>query len=189
MGQRNKKYTQEEFVQLLKSKQPDVDVVGVYMGAHKPILLHCQKHDIYYSQHPSKALIGQSGCDICATIKGKRHRKTHDTFVKELYELSPTIEILSLYINNNEHVKCRCRTCEHEWSASPSNLLAGKGCIKCSTIRGTMKRTKCHEDFLRDLKQIDNTIMPLEEYVNAFTNFVPCIACFTMDSLSISALI
>lgn len=50
----------------------------------------------------------------------------------------------------------------HEWKAHPSNILAGHGCPIC-----TGKGSKTHEQYLQQLKDIDATVTPKEEYRTA----------------------
>ena len=178
MGSNNKKYTQEEFVFKLKQIQPDVSVLGTYNGTHTPILLYCNKHNTEFYQRPSKALIGQCGCNICAVKKGKRYKKTHEQFLLEMSEKNSQVKVLSQYIGDHIQVKCECVNCGEKWDATPNNLLKGKGCKKCGHKNSTKKRTKTHEDFVKELQLITDTIIPLEEYQQALTKIkFQCLEC------------
>jgi predicted nucleic acid-binding Zn-ribbon protein len=75
-------------------------------------------------------------------------------------------------------VKCECVNCGEKWNATPNNLLKGKGCKKCGHKNSTKKRTKTHEDFVKELQLITDTIIPLEEYQQALTKIkFQCLEC------------
>lgn len=62
-------------------------------------------------------------------------KMTHNEFVERMYEVNENIEIISVYSNYTEKVKCRCKKDGYEWQSLPSELLRGKGCTVCSGKR------------------------------------------------------
>ena len=99
-------------------------------------------------------------------------RLTHEEFMEKFYEKNENaenIEILGEYINNRTKIKCKCKIDEYEWEARPSDLLNNHGCPKCGIKSRVEKRSKTHEDFINELKEINNDIEVLEKYVNAIT--------------------
>jgi hypothetical protein len=67
-------------------------------------------------------------------MKAKRNtqRKLHTTFVLELSNVNPNIEILTEYKSSKDDILLRCNICNHEWNAKPNALLNCTGCPVCS---------------------------------------------------------
>ena len=92
-------------------------------------------------------------------------RLTHEEFMEKFYvknENAENIEILGEYINNRTKIKCKCKIDGYEWEATPNNLLNGTGCHKCKSN----KEKKTHKEFINELKEINDDIEILGEYVN-----------------------
>lgn len=95
-------------------------------------------------------------------------KKTFEEFVIELQEKNPNIQLLSdYYINSRTKLLFKCKVCGHEWETIPNTLLLGHGCPSCGTEIAKKKTTKTNQQFIEELKWIDNTIIPLGSYHNA----------------------
>ena len=93
---------------------------------------------------------------------------THEEFMEKFYaknKNAENIEILGIYINKRTKIKCKCKIDGYEWETTPSNLLKGTGCPKCKD----KKYTKTHEEFIKEMKEINPNIEILGEYVNKRT--------------------
>ena len=55
----------------------------------------------------------------------------------KIAELNPVVEILGARDGDPSKVVCRCKRCDHQWSAATTRILAGKGCPKCDRKSGT----------------------------------------------------
>ena len=91
---------------------------------------------------------------------------THEEFMEKFYvknKNAENIEILGEYVNNRTKIKCRCKIDGYEWEVVPNSLLNGQGCPKCAG------RNKTTEDFINELKEINDNIEILGEYVGALT--------------------
>lgn len=91
-------------------------------------------------------------------------RKTHEEFVSDLKGVTDEITVIGSYINSKEKIEVKCNKCGHEWLAAPSNLLNGNKCPKCY---GTPKKT--NDEFLKEIKDNNYNLVPLEEYIDAKT--------------------
>ncbi|MBP3707095.1 MAG: zinc-ribbon domain-containing protein [Clostridia bacterium] len=95
--------------------------------------------------------------------------------MKEFYEKNKNaeyIEFLSKYNGYDESIDCKCKVCRHEWSTTPHSLLSDKGCPICSKKRRIEKRTKTHEDFMKEFYEKNihaNDINILSKYINSNT--------------------
>lgn len=75
-------------------------------------------------------------------MSSRRIRKTHEEFINELFEVSPHIEVLGKYVGAREKVLVRCNIHNCEYSATPDNLLHGKGCKMCAIEKSAKSRRK-----------------------------------------------
>ena len=84
--------------------------------------------------------------------------KTHETFTQQMSAINPKIQILGEYFRDNIHIPCKCLTCFHVWSASPSNLLRKRGCPNCRTLKfvatNRLDRTQAEERILKNFSTI-----------------------------------
>lgn len=78
-------------------------------------------------------------------------RKTNEQFQEEFARVGTPIDLLSPYVNSTTKIACRCRMCGYEWEAVPPSLLRGSGCNKCADKTRSAKRTKTHEQFVKEL--------------------------------------
>lgn len=93
-------------------------------------------------------------------------RKTHEEFICELAEISPTITVKGIYINANTRIDVKCEKCGYEWMPLPSSLVNAKsGCPRCAKEYRAGLQRKTHKQFLDELMRrgIDS-IEVLEEY-------------------------
>ena len=94
-------------------------------------------------------------------------RLTHEEFMKKFYaknKSAENIEILGEYVNNRTKIKCKCKIDNYIWETTPNCLLSGRGCPKCSG-----KVRKNTEYFINEMKEINDNIEILGEYVNSRT--------------------
>ena len=81
-------------------------------------------------------------------------QKTHDEFVKEVYDLvGDEYTVLSQYVTNSTKIKFRhnCENCDnYEYEIAPSSFTsAKKRCVKCRKIRNSISHNiKAHEKFV-----------------------------------------
>ena len=100
-------------------------------------------------------------------------RKTHEQFIAEMNEVNKNIEILTKYEKCSIKVKCRCKICGFEWWSTPDNLLQGKGCKECHFNKLKFLQTKSHEQFVKEVYEINKNIEILNNYTGA-KNKVEC---------------
>ena len=64
-----KKKTHAEYVAELAKINPDIEVVGIYMGANVKIPHRCKKHNVVWDIAPTHALTKGYGCAECKSEK------------------------------------------------------------------------------------------------------------------------
>lgn len=96
-------------------------------------------------------------------------KKTHEEYVKQVYEINPNIDVIGMYINYNTKVKHRCKIDGYEWFAFPGNILRGHGCSECMKKMLHYKFAKTNDDYVREVANVNPDIEVLEEYINTNT--------------------
>lgn len=170
-----KKKTQEEFLQEMEVKHPELEVMGEYTGNHNKVLIKCKICGTEFSSLPCNMVSKKlSGCPYCATIKlHNKQRKTHEQFISEMKEINPNLVVISEYKGAHKKIQLRCNVCNHEFSSKPNDLLYGKGCPKCG---GTMRKT--HEEFVSLVKKINPNINIISKYTKVSADVkVVCKSC------------
>ena len=121
----------------------------------------CNAHQKYGVQEKSLMDLRRlkKPCSYC------NHSMLKVTFREEMYDINPTIEILSDYIDTDTKIKCRCRIDGNVWEANPRSLLNGCGCKIC----GYRKRwdfigRKTTDDIVCEMKEINPDIEIIGEY-------------------------
>lgn len=151
--------TTEQFVDEMQKVNPDVRVIGEYSGARSRIEVECLKCRRHWEPIAGSLLRGH-GCAVCARQEAaKRDMKTQDEFVREVAAKVPDVEVLGTYTGWDGRVQVRCKTCGREWTPAAGTLLAGHGCARCAG-----NQRKSNEEFVEQLRAINPTIAPLDEY-------------------------
>lgn len=164
-----RKKTHEEYVAELEIKNPDVKVIGQYAGSEVKIMHQCLKHDIYWETKPNNVLQGK-GCKECQKEKSKEKRvKSHEQYVLDVFVKNPIIEVIDKYIDKNTPILHRCTIHDVYWYASPTNILAGKGCRQCMREKIGNALVKSHSTYVSELKIKNPSIEVVEEYINIST--------------------
>lgn len=162
----SKRKTHQQYVDEVLKINPNIEVLGKYVGNKTKIIHRCKICNHEWNCVPGSILRG-SGCPKCALLKNaKRASKTHEQYVIEVSKVNPDINVLGKYINNSTKILYRCKN-GHEWSAIPTSILHGHGCPKCS---GKIK--KSHNEYVEQLSKIKPNIKVLDTYINAKTRIL-----------------
>lgn len=130
----------------------------------------CNAHQKYGIQEKSLMDLRRlkEPCSYC------NHSMLKVTFKEEMYDVDPTIEILSDYIDTDTKIKCRCRIDGNEWEANPRSLLNGNGCKICGhRKRWDSRGRKTTDDIIREMQEINSNIEIIGEYKGAH-NLIEC---------------
>lgn len=167
-----KKKTHTEYVQELSIKNPNLEVIGIYIDAKTKIQHRCKKHNIIWDISPSNALKGQ-GCEKCKYEKMRDNQlKTHEQYLEEVIMKNPHVLVIETYVGASIPILHKCKYCGKEWHIRPSDVLEGKGCRECSCKRFGVKIRKSHIQYIDDLSKVNINIEPIEEYINTDTNIL-----------------
>lgn len=131
-----RKRSNEDFVKILKEKNPNIEVLGEYFNARTKIKCCCKLCNHEWMVIPDSLLRGY-GCPKCGIKKMKSTQtKTYKDFTSELSHINPNIEILGKYINARTKIQYKCKQCGNIHEATPDNLLKGYGCPVCAFSKG-----------------------------------------------------
>ena len=173
-----KKITHEEFIEKIKVKNPNIEILEEYVNAHTKIECRCKVCSHKWKVCPNN-LLNKKGCPECAkNNKSITKRKKMNDFINEIKNVNPNIEILGNYITNHTKIKCKCKIDGYIWYPYPSSLLRGHGCPRCANILLSKNKTKTHKSFLLELSKINSEINILTQYSGADKNIkCKCLKC------------
>lgn len=163
----SKKKTQKEFVkEVFEKVGNEYTVLGEYKGSKNKILIKHNKCGYEYEVNPSNFIWGKR-CPKCAgRIKMDQREFTERIFnlVKNEYS------VVGKYLNPNTKVKIKHNECGHIFEMLPYSFLQGQRCPNCRYKRFAKTKTKTHEHFLKEVKQlVGNEYDVLGKYIDAKT--------------------
>ena len=101
-------------------------------------------------------------------------RKTNEEFTKELNLINCNIKALDEYIVAKRKIRFKCLICDNIWENTPTNILSGQGCPRCAP----KKQAKTHDQFIRELNNVNTNITCLNQYKDAKTKLrFKCLIC------------
>lgn len=109
-----------------------------------------------------RELAKEKVCPNCKRLQQLEEK--HKDFVAKINVINPNIEILGKYQGVGKKVDCRCKIDGYEWTPFANNLLKGHGCPKCQRIELSKTQTKSHNDFVKQLKEINSNLELLGQY-------------------------
>ncbi len=171
-GERTRKarvWTQEQYIEELKKRNPMVELVGEYTDTTTKTKHHCLTHDVYWDVMPSSVLAGK-GCKLCHGERiSKTLTKTQEQYIEELSHKNPNVILIGEYINDRTGVLHRCLIHDYEWTISPNSVLAGHGCPLCRSKKISQKKNKGREQYEKELAKKNPTVILLGDYINIKT--------------------
>jgi hypothetical protein len=135
-----KKKTTEQFKEDMKKVDPNIKILGEYVLSSIPIKYMCVCGRIAYAR-PNDLLQGIHCWECANEGRSKVHIKSHDTFLKEVNENNPDIEIIGKYVHCHTKIKFRC-TCGRIRMAEPISLIRPYLC--CCKERKRIKIKQIH---------------------------------------------
>lgn len=103
---------------------------------------------------------------------------THEMYVASLAVKNPNVIALEKYVSAKTSIMHRCLIHDIEWKTAPANVLQGCGCSQCLKDRIKLANGKTHDVYLKELKDKNIQIVPLEQYAGATVNILhKCLKC------------
>ena len=131
----SRKMVHEEFMRRLHERNEfirsgEIEIIGEYDGLEKRLEYLC--HRCNTVQNPVAAsLMAGCGCKKCGIQRtAASQKKSHETFVKELYDVNKNITPLGEYVNRYTKIDFMCEK-GHIWNSSPMSILTNGNCPVC----------------------------------------------------------
>ena len=182
-----RKKTKEEYIEQLKIKNPDVELIGDYIDDHTKVLHRCNKHNVLWDMSPNKALQGR-GCKDCGRERYRNKRtKSEEQYIQELSITNPTIKLCGKYINNRTSIEHYCEIHDFIFSINPTDALRGNGCKYCKgdKIRNAFLKPKAK--YIAELNIKNPNTAPITIEPNIDTSCTPFMFAITVKQVIIIA--
>ena len=162
-----KKKTNEEFIQELKVKNPNVEALEPYINNTTKIKFKCLQCGSIYKTTPKIVLRGCLYPECGKIRQGVSSRTDQSTFIEKLKQVNPNIQILFNYVLSSQKIKCKCLIDNYEWNITPNNLLRGYGCPKCKARKCSQQSTSNTEEFIQKAASVHNN-----KYLYSKSNYI-----------------
>ncbi len=169
---KNKPYSQNEFIDKIKTINPNIEVLGNYTSSHERILVSCKKCGHKWSPQ-AYTLVNGCGCPECGKLlavknrKGKTAKRTTEQFIEELSNVNKNITVLGEYAGSKERIDCSCNLCGYRWEAIPYALLNGNGCPNCKRLERINYRRYSPDSYKKKLLEINPDIELLSDFTKS----------------------
>ena len=88
---------------------------------------------------------------------------THEEFIDKLAKVNPSVQVVGTYINRQTKIKISCKKCGKIIDVLPNNLFHHSGlCRECSKLVFKPVTTKTHEEFIKELSEINPNVTMTE---------------------------
>lgn len=160
-----KKRTHEEYVEELKTINPNVEVLETYINKETAIRHRCLIDGYEWYPVPNNLLIGTK-CPRCSKVE----RYTTEEFKRKLKSVNPNVEILGQYVKSLLPIRTKCLIDGYIWDVRPGDLLSGYGCPKCGKLSMALNQQIKYGEFIERLSKIHKgKIIHIGNYVNLNT--------------------
>jgi hypothetical protein len=174
--------THDERVLQLEKINPNILLRSDYIDGDIPCTFYCKIHGKeWLADNPSLVFYGVAGCPICGEERFRlSQRKSHEEFVKEMYEKHPHIKVLGIYETSIIPIEFYCTQHNFKFLSTPANMLINKnGCPQCQPHHNENKLGKILENWnLNYVKQFkfdgckDKRKLPFDYYLTEFNILV-----------------
>ena len=164
----------QRYEKKLSEIAPNIFIIGEFKGVNEKVEFGCRECGGSFVTRPDY-LYRAKGCLLCrekykgVSYKGGGgyNRKSKETFISELKEMNPTIELISEYNGSLKEATFQCKTCSYKWTTSSPVKLVKKdkngnvtACPRCKKV-GRMT----HEEFIKEATSVNDKI----EVIGRFT--------------------
>ncbi|HFI8077380.1 TPA: hypothetical protein ACGSG5_000520 [Escherichia coli] len=145
----------EEQVAVIAKVNPNIELLGEIINDNTKVLCRCKVCDHEWSVRPADLKRG-SGCQKCGYLKvAQKLRLSHEEQVAAIAKVNPDIEVLGKIKKDKTKISCRCKVCDHKWSATPVDLKRGHGCPKCGRLKAGQNRALSHEEQVTAIAEVN----------------------------------
>lgn len=161
------KMNNDKYKQKLFKKHPHIVNVDDYVGFDIDILHKCTICGSEFYATPYLLLRTINGCIQCWY---KSQTKTPEQYIRDVEQVHQYIEVIDDYIDAKTKIRHRCTLDGTIWSATPNNVLRGKGCPTCGLKSRAQKRAKTTSQFTDELAIVNPNVLLIGEYQGSRTH-------------------
>lgn len=180
-SRRSRCKTDKEFRDEMFLKNPNIEILSEYTGAHDKVKCRCKIDGTIWETAPTTLLGTSIGCPTCVSkYSSERQALSNEEFVERLKNKNPNLEPLEEYINGHTKIKVRCKVHDYTWLVMPSKILSkSNGCPKCQASKNEIKISKVLDDMgikyesqkkFSDCK--DKKSLPFDFYVPSYNTLI-----------------
>lgn len=174
---KSKSYTHEQYVKNLKTRNPNIEVIGIYCGARYKLKVRCIKHNYIWDAYPSNLNDG-GGCTMCKSEKLSDRAISHDEFTNKLLLINKDIEVIDKYKNCDNNILVRCKKHDITWFSTGARLLHGCGCIECGKEKSTASQRFSNSEVVDRLSLLNPNIVLIGDYIGSrYKSRFKCLVC------------
>lgn len=103
---------------------------------------------------------------------GGKRQLTHEEFMRKVIETNEHVrcgdlEVLGTYTKSSGKIECICHKHNITWFPYADSLYKGIGCRKCGAEKTSRFQRKTHDEFVKELHELDNSIRVLSTYTRS----------------------
>ena len=127
----NATYTHQDYLDALKDKGIDIEVIGTYVKVNEKLLHKCPDCGESFNVQPASILSKKTKrCHACKKTK----LKTHEDYIQEVNLLELKINVIGKYSGYDIPIYHECVICNRkDWLVTPASIL--HGCKMCADCR------------------------------------------------------
>ena len=158
----SKRKTNEEFLNEMYEKHPEIKVRGLYRGAFEKVECECLNCGNVWDAVP-KEMTGKKlrGCPRCGISKRNESRRISNKEFLDKLEIAHNGNIVALenYVNAKTKIKFKCLKDGYIWKSEPYRVMNGTGCPMCTNH---IKKTE--DDFIQMLSERNPDVELVSKY-------------------------
>ena len=160
----SKTKTRDVYIDELAVKNPNISLVGEYLGCKTKTQHYCKTHDVLFDITPQNALRG-CGCSLCKSDKlSSKKLKTQEKYVNELREKNIPVKLIGKYVRSLVPTEHLCLKHNVTWVTTPARVLDGKGCPQCLSEKIRSALIKQLDVYISELSLINPKIILVGDY-------------------------
>lgn len=161
-----KQLTQEEFIEKLKDKNPNLELIGQYTKMKDKVKVKCINCGYEMEVMADNLINIHRKSKLCPNCSDGRRKITNEKeYIDILQKVTQSrISLIGNYCGQNIKTKHKCNICDYEWEALPRHIIEKKNHSECPRCSNNLKKTIIQ--YKQDVKNINPNIDVIGDYIN-----------------------
>lgn len=171
-----KKLTNEEFRKRLSEKAPTLEPLEKYIKSDISIKFKCNTCGTEFYNSPIHILgTRKQGCPVCYH---NRQKTSKEDFTNRAKEYNKNVNVIGKYTGVKNKIEVQCLYCKRHFFMRADSILEGRGHNSCIQKKLERKPLKTQEEFVEQLKNINDKIIPFGTYTKGRDKMIfKCLIC------------